>query len=161
MAGTAERIIDVPIESLPLIDEHSTTVDAEPERVWRAVIERVAASRRDRSARLVARALGCRPAEASGEPGVIGSTIPGFVVARAVPPAVLALEGEHRYARYALIARLEPSLGGELPTVLVAESRAEFPGAAGRAYRALVIGSRGHVLAVRAMLRGVRRSAER
>ena len=157
----AERIIDVPIESLPLIDEHSTTVDAEPERVWQAVIERLASAGRDRSARLVARALGCHPAEASGEPGVIGSTIPGFVVARAVRPAVLALEGEHRYARYALITRLEPSQGGRLPTILVAESRAEFPGATGRAYRALVIGSRGHVLAVRSMLRGVRRNAER
>ena len=44
---------------------------------------------------------------------------------------------------------------------LGAEIRAEFPGAAGTAYRALVIGTRGHVLVTRSFLRSVRRRAER
>jgi hypothetical protein len=43
---------------------------------------------------------------------------------------------------------------------LSAETRAEFPGRSGSAYRALVIGTRGHVLAVNSILRAVRRRAE-
>jgi hypothetical protein len=41
--------------------------------------------------------------------------------------------------------------------VLTATTRAAFPGARGRAYRALVIGTRAHVLATRHMLHAVRR----
>jgi hypothetical protein len=41
-----------------------------------------------------------------------------------------------------------------------AETRAAFPGLQGRAYRALVIGTRGHVLAVRRLLRAVKARAE-
>ena len=85
--------------------------------------------------------------------------MPGFVVARSIAPAVLALMGQHRFARYALIFRITETPAG--PTRLSAETRAEFPGPQGRAYRALVIGSRGHVLAVHSILRSVRRAAER
>jgi hypothetical protein len=41
--------------------------------------------------------------------------------------------------------------------VLTATTRAAFPGARGQAYRALVIGTRAHVLATRHMLHAVRR----
>ena len=68
------------------------------------------------------------------------------------------LEGEHRFSRYALIFRLE-ALPGERSRVR-AESRAAFPGLHGRAYRALVIGTRGHVVAVNRLLRAVRARAE-
>jgi hypothetical protein len=85
--------------------------------------------------------------------------VPGFVVARSVPPAVLALLGEHRFARYALIFRITETLAG--PVRLSAETRAEFRGRRGRVYRTLVIGTRGHVLATRSILRSVRRAAER
>jgi hypothetical protein len=91
--------------------------------------------------------------------GDIGSTLPGFVVARAIPPVTLALEGEHRFSRYALIFRIDRLANGG--SRLRAETRAEFPGTRGRLYRALVIGTRGHVLAVRRILRAVRRRAER
>ena len=108
---------------------------------------------------MVAQRLGCTPSQRSGEIGEIGSTIPGFLVARSVPPAVLALMGEHRFSRYALIFRITETPAG--PVRLSAETRAEFPGRRGRIYRALVIGTRGHVLATGSILRSVRRLAER
>lgn len=84
--------------------------------------------------------------------------MPGFHVAAARAPEELWLAGGHRFSDYALIFRLEPSGGG---TFLRAETRAEFPGLHGTAYRALVIGTRGHVLATRRILRAVRDRAER
>ena len=99
------------------------------------------------------------PGEASGEAGEIGATIPGFIVSRSVAPAVLALVGEHRFARYALIFRIDETAAG--PVRLRAETRAEFPGRRGRVYRALVIGTKGHRLIVRSVLRSIRNAAER
>ena len=155
-----ERLIDVPIESLPFVDEHSVRVDAPAEAVWPALLETLAHGRADTApGRMVVRALECEPGVRGGEPGRIGSTIPGFIVARAVPPGVLALMGQHRFSRYALVFRITER--EDAPTLLSAETRAEFPGKAGRGYRTLVIGSRGHVLATRSILRGVRRRAER
>jgi hypothetical protein len=154
-----ERLIDVPIESLPYVDEHSTEIAATPDEVWEALVTVVSGLSARRGGGALARALGCDQTQLSGKPGRIGSTVPGFVVARSVRPAVLALLGAHRFSRYALIFRL-----AETPDATVhlgAETRAEFPGAAGRAYRAAVIGTRGHVLATRSMLRAVRRRAER
>ena len=107
----------------------------------------------------VAKALGCVPIERSGTPGEIGSTVPGFIVTRAVRPAVLALMGEHRFSTYALIF-----CATETPTGIVelrAATRARFPGRTGRAYRAIVIGTRGHVFATRSVLRAVRRRAQK
>lgn len=57
--------------------------------------------------------------------------------------------GRHRFSRYALTFRLRDAGAA---TVVTAESRAEFPGVTGTAYRALVVGSGGHVVAVRRML---------
>ena len=88
-----------------------------------------------------------------------GSTITGFRVTRAVAPDELVLEGEHRFSRYALIFHLEA-----LPhdrCRLRAETRASFPGLRGRAYRALVIGTHGHLVAVKRLLRAVQVGAER
>jgi hypothetical protein len=76
-----------------------------------------------------------------------------------VEPAVLALEGEHRFSRYGLVFRLEPTKDDQ--TLLRAETRAQFPGITGRAYRTLVIDTRGHVLVVNRILNAVRRRAER
>jgi len=104
-------------------------------------------------------ALGCDETERSGEAGRIGSTIPGFVVARSVRPSVLALLGAHRFSRYALIFRIAET--PDSTVLLGAETRAEFPGRTGALYRAAVIGTRGHVLATRSVLRAVRRQAER
>ncbi len=44
-------------------------------------------------------------------------------------------------------------------TLLSARTYADFPGVGGRVYRALVVGSGAHVLAVRRMLRSVRSSS--
>jgi hypothetical protein len=155
-----ERLIDIPLESLPYIDEHATFVDAMPERTWEALLAVVGGADGGLAGRRVAQALGCVADSRSGEPGRIGSTIPGFVVSRSVPPAVLALMGEHRFSRYALIFRITEQ-GQAVPVRLSAETRAEFPGRRGSLYRTFVIGTRGHVLATRAILRRIRRRAER
>ena len=60
---------------------------------------------------------------------------------------------------YALIFRVEPASSGQ--TRLHAQTRAAFPGVHGTVYRLLVIGTRGHVVAVRRMLASVRRRSER
>lgn len=83
----------------------------------------------------------------------------GFRVVRAEAPHELALEGEHRFSRYALTFRVD-DLGPGRSRVR-AETRAAFPGLKGATYRALVIGTRVHVLAVRRMLGAIRRRAER
>jgi hypothetical protein len=158
-APDSGRLIDVPIESLPHVDEHSTEIAATPDEVWEALVAVVGGFTAGRGGGTFARALGCDETEPSGEPGEIGSTIPGFVVARSVRPAVLALLGAHRFSRYALIFRIAETPEGNV--LLGAETRAEFPGATGRLYRAAVIGTRGHVLATRSVLRAVRRRAER
>jgi len=44
---------------------------------------------------------------------------------------------------------------------LRAETRARFPGGAGRLYRAAVIGTRGHILVTMRLLEAVKRRAER
>lgn len=129
------------------------------EQTWEALLPVVRGSFSGRATGRVAGALGCNPAEASGEVGRIGSTIPGFVITRAIEPAVLALQGEHRFSRYGLVFRLEPTRDGN--TLLRAETRAEFPGLKGKVYRTLVIGTRGHVVAVNRILRAVRGRAER
>jgi hypothetical protein len=67
--------------------------------------------------------------------------------------------GRHRFSRYALVFRITERQ--DAPALLSAETRAEFPGGRGRLYRLLVIGSRGHVLATRSLLRAVRRRAKR
>jgi hypothetical protein len=127
--------------------------------VWQALIETAGQAGGLSLGPVTARALGCTDASASGPPGQIGSTIPGFIVTRSIAPAVLALMGEHRFSRYALIFYATETPAG--PVRLSAETRAEFPGLKGRIYRALVIGTRGHVIATRSILRAVRKRAER
>ena len=151
------RVIDTPIERLPYVDEHAIGVHATERETWDALLETLPRVLDTALARRVGSLLGVEHRDPLGEVGTIGSTLPGFVCARAVEPSVLALLGEHRFSRYALIFRVERTSGG---TRLRAETRAEFPGGKGRAYRALVIGTRGHVLGVRRMLRAVKRRAE-
>jgi hypothetical protein len=152
------RIIDFPLEDLPHVDEHGVLVLAPVETVWEALTAVTESSfARARTARF-ARALGCAHTEVSGPIDRIGSTVPGFFVARVIEPAALALEGEHRFARYGLIWSIEPTK--DQNTLLRAETRAEFPGIKGRAYRTLVIGTGIHVLLVNRLLRAVKRRAE-
>jgi hypothetical protein len=152
------HVIDVPLESLPAVDEHAVEVDATPEVTWDALLATLPRSFGGSISERGARALRCEHVRSNGDPATIGSTLPGFVVSRSVRPACLTLLGGHRFSRYALVFRIDDLHGRAR---LRAETRAEFPGGKGRAYRALVIGTHAHVVIVMRILRAVKRTAER
>jgi hypothetical protein len=146
------------LPELPHIDEHATEIAAGVDMVWPALLATVERAFDRAGAPTYARLVGCAPLAASGpRPLGEGSTIPGFRVAAAMPNEKLALVGCHRFASYALIFHLEAI--GAHRSRLRAESRAVFPGIAGRIYRALVIGTGFHVVTVRRMLAATRRRA--
>jgi hypothetical protein len=150
----------LPSTALPYVDEHSVAVEAGPEATWEAVLTVVEGSFAPAATARFARLLGCADVTASGpRPLATGSSFPGFHVESAEPPRDLALRGRHRFSDYALTFRLDQEDGAR--TILRAETRAAFPGLKGHAYRALVIGTRGHVLVTRRLLDGIRRRAER
>lgn len=153
------RAVDIPLDELPEIDEHAVEIKASADEVFAALITTIRRWLTRPQVKRIARALACEQVDVAGEPDRIGSTYPGFLVVRVVKPAVLALEGDHRFSDYGLIFRLDEHRDGT--TTLRAETRGAFPGLKGRVYRALVIGTRGHVLAVWSVLRAVRRRAER
>ena len=147
------------ISQLPYVDEHVTVVAAGVDDVWRALSDTLDRASSRPGAAAYCRAVGCADCTASGpRPLVEGSTIPGFRVVIAVPGSELALAGRHRFSSYALIFRLEQVDSGR--SRLRAESRAAFPGVAGRIYRLLVIGTGGHVVAVRRLLSRIKRGSE-
>jgi hypothetical protein len=145
-------------DALPFVDEHGVEVAAPPDVVWEALCRVVEGSFSSPFAGRFARLVGCESTEPSGpRPLAEGSAFPGFFVARAEPGSQLALAGRHRYSDYALVFHLDGNGG---TTRLRAETRARFPGASGRLYRAAVIGSRGHVLVTMRLLAAVKRRAE-
>ncbi|MFE4307270.1 hypothetical protein [Streptomyces sp. NPDC056891] len=140
---------------LPFVDEHVVVVDAGVEEVWPRLLVKVGRSLSTGGGARYARVVGAVPRESGGvRPLGAGSEFPGFRVARLVPGRELALEGRHRFSSYSLVFRVEELAGGRCR--LRAETRAVFPGAAGRVYRALVIGSGGHAFAMRRLLAGYR-----
>jgi hypothetical protein len=146
-------------DALPLVDEHSTSISAPVEEVWHALLGTVDRGFSRPGASMFARLVGCADSSPAGpRPLDAGAAIPGFRVAAAVRDAELVLVGNHRFSRYALIFRLAHSAAQR--TELRAETRAVFPGAAGRCYQLLVIGSGGHRIAVRRLLDAVRRRSE-
>jgi hypothetical protein len=150
----------VRIDALPYLDEHTTVVAAGPDALWRGLAEVLDRSAARPGASGYARLVGCRDRTSSGpRPFAEGSTIPGFRVTAAVPGSELVLHGGHRFSSYALVFRIEPI--DRHRSRLRAESRAAFPGAAGAAYRRLVVGTGGHARAMRRLLTSVRRRAER
>ena len=149
----------MPAAPLPRLDEHSTSIAADVHDAWEALLDVVDRAFSGTGASAYARVVGCDSATASGpRPIAVGSTIPGFRVVGAIPHRELELAGRHRFSSYALTFRLEGV--GAASSSLRAETRAVFPGIGGRIYRLLVVGSGGHVMAVRRLLRGVRRRAE-
>jgi len=133
-------------------------VDADPGATWKASL-RVAEGWLG-SAGGTARLLGCTDTGPSGpRPLATGSALPGFHVEAAEPGRILALAGKHRFSDYALVLHFEGEDGG--PTTVRAETRATFPGTKGNVYRAVVIGTRGHVLVTRRLLGRIKRRAER
>lgn len=146
--------------ALPHVDEHSVSIEAGPDAIWEALLRVVEGSFSSGPSARAAGLLGCADTVASGpRPLASGSTLPGFHVATAERPRELALAGRHRFSDYALIFRLDRQGNGR--TMLRAETRGAFPGLKGRSYRALVIGTRGHVLVTRRILDAVKRRAER
>ena len=126
------------------VDEHAATLDVPPDRAFQAVTDEVGDMLRPGRHALLTRVLGTVPRA-------------GFEIAERDPPRLLSLAGRHRFSRYVLDFRVEER--GDGGSVVTAVTYADFPGPHGAAYRMLVIGSRGHVLAVRRMLAGIRRAA--
>ena len=143
---------------LPHIDEHSVEVGASAERAWDAVGAVMGGDSGSPVVAVGARVLGCRDLEVRGSSTEAGSTFPGWRVAEAVRPERLIFEGRHRFSSYMLAFRVDPL--GPTRSRVRAETRAAFPGIVGSAYRAAVIGTRFHTVAVHRMLRSITRRAE-
>jgi hypothetical protein len=129
---------------LPYIDEHALRIDASSATVWSAL------------ERFVDTEIGAAKLEWLGH--LLGTDPPtGFAVAERRAHRHIALVGRHRFSHYRLVFELDDEPDGR--TVLRARTYARFPGPHGRVYRALVIGTRLHVLATRGMLHAIRRRA--
>ncbi len=125
---------------LPYIDEHAEVVAAPRDVVWAALLRHVTASLHRAERTPLVRLLGTEPRA-------------GFAIVESAPATRLHLVGRHRFARYELAFELDDAEGGG--TDLRARTHAAFPGVHGRVYRALVIGTRMHVVATRHVLRSV------
>ncbi|OBI04212.1 hypothetical protein A5715_05720 [Mycolicibacter heraklionensis] len=129
---------------LPYIDEHTLRVDAPRDRVWKALQRYVDAMLRANERNPLLVPLGLRPRA-------------GFAVAESVEPQRIVLAGQHRFSRYRLVFELTDEQAGA--TRVHAHSYAAFPGLHGSVYRALVIGTRMHVVATNYLLRQIRAAA--
>jgi hypothetical protein len=139
----------VPLEDLPYVDEHRVDVAAPAGAVWDAALATFHRELSGAGWSVLARGLGCDPS--------LDAPIPGFRVTEEDRPRLLVLQGRHRFARYGIVIRVEPTATGARCRL---ESRARFPGPHGAAYRLAVIGTRLHVVAVRHLLGSIRRAAE-
>jgi hypothetical protein len=130
---------------LPVVDVHSTNVAASPDAVFEA-LERIGPRiGTDPVFRTYARLVGTEDRGA-------------FHIARSERPELVVLGGSHRFSRYELEFRIAPADGG---STIHAETRATFPGLGGGLYRAAVIGTGGHRVAMRLLLGSLRRRIER
>jgi len=118
------------MERLPYIDEHAISVRADRDETWSALLR-----------------VMCRE---PNDP----TTVPiGFALDGASAPQWFALKGRHPFSVYKLVFELADQGCGH--TRLRALTWAAFPGVAGKVYRALVIGSGGHRIVVRRMLKRI------
>jgi hypothetical protein len=131
-------------DKLPYIDEHTVKVDAPRGLAWTALQRYTTSLLRNVERNPLLVLLGPEPRA-------------GFAVAESAEQRRLVLVGRHRFSRYRLVFKLADAPGGG--TVVHARSYAAFPGPHGRAYRALVIGTRLHVVATNYMLRAIRAAA--
>lgn len=144
--------------ALPCIDEHETSINVPAAVAWTAVLAVVGRLTTRPAWRMFAKAVRCKPDRAIGAGVTVGEALPGFLVARCEAPTEWALEGEHLFSRYVLTFRIAP-VDSEQCRV-AAHSSAEFPGPHGKIYRAMVIGSGGHAIGVRSILRSIKTDAE-
>jgi hypothetical protein len=152
--------MSVEAERLPYVDEHIAVVEAGATATWDGLLRVAESSVSSGAAPRYARLVGCADVVAAGpRPLAEGSALPGFHVATAEAPRELALAGSHRFSNYALVFHLDELDSGR--TRVRAETRAEFPGLKGSIYRAMVIGTRIHVLVTRRMLAATKSRAER
>jgi hypothetical protein len=122
------------MKRLPYIDEHATQTHAGRDDTWNAVVQ-----------------VMCRDPH---DP----STAPiGFVLEEARRPERLALKGRHWFAVYRLVFELDEI--DATHTRVRAQTWAAFPGPHGKVYRALVIGTRAHRVAVQIMLKRIAAAA--
>jgi hypothetical protein len=144
------------MEQLPYIDEHSIQITATPERVWDELGSSLRAELGRALPTSLTQAWGLVPDTCQGEwrgAPRLGDALTGFTVVEADRPKRLALRGKHRFSRYELAFELDAAPSGGC--MLRARTSAAFPGPLGRVYRALVIGTRGHRLLVRRLLREI------
>jgi hypothetical protein len=127
---------------LPYVDEHAVRIPVSRDLVWTALQRYVASSLLSAEGSLLTRILGTEPRA-------------GFEVLESAPAQRLTLVGRHRFSRYMLDFELTDVTGGA--TQLRAQTYAAFAGVHGRFYRALVIGTRFHVVATNHLLRSIRR----
>ncbi|WP_204080365.1 hypothetical protein [Mycobacterium riyadhense] len=121
------------MKRLPYIDEHAIWLRTSAEEAWSALLSKM-----------------CRD---PNDP----TTVPlGFRLEEATAPQRLALKGRHMFAVYRLVFELDPDGPG---VRLRALTWAAFPGLRGKVYRALVIGSGGHRIVVRRMLKRIAAAA--
>ncbi len=132
------------MSELPFVDEHSILIPASRDHVWSALRRYVDSTLGVSARNPLTRILGTDPPA-------------GFEVEREIPGEQLDMAGRHRFSRYRLVFELVDAADNE--TQLSARTYAEFPGLRGRVYRALVIGTRLHVLATNQILRSIRRAA--
>ena len=117
------------MERLPYIDEHAITVDADREKTWSALLRVMCRDPRDPS-----------------------TVLTGFALDEARAPERFALKGRHPIADYRWVFELDNAAAG---TRVRSATWAAFPGIHGKVYRALVIGTGGHRVAVRRMLKRI------
>jgi hypothetical protein len=121
------------MEQLPYIDEHVISVDANRADTWSALLRTL-----------------CRD---SSDPGDPTSVPTGFKLGEATPPERLVLKGRHPFAVYRWVFELDGQ--GPRRTLVRSATWAAFPGLHGKVYRALVIGTGGHRVVVRRVLRRI------
>lgn len=125
-----------------------------PAEVWQALGQHLS---RPVKRKLRNGLLGVEPKRQVGNPLIIGSSVSGFAVTRAVPGRMLEMRGRHHFSEYAMTFHLDEAEGG---TRLRATSNARFPGVSGQVYRGLVVGSRLHARVLKRVLNAVKRRAE-
>ncbi|WP_441961006.1 hypothetical protein [Mycolicibacterium houstonense] len=117
------------MERLPYIDEHAITVDADAATTWAAVL----------------RTLCSDPTEPRAPFG--------FAIGECIPRKRLILKGRHPFSIYEWVFELDHL--GPHRTRVRSQTWAAFPGIHGKVYRALVISSGIHVIAVRQALKRI------